>query len=326
MTTKRLDDIDKLKGLAIFLVVLGHIVAREPPEGAGWYVVLKKTIYLFHMPLFMFVSGLILAYARKPITTMADYGKYLKKKFMRLMPAYFLFAAIVFFGKLVFSQLMQVDNPVGSISSFFDVIIDPGRSYCAYLWYIYVLFVFYAIAPLAYWITRDRIEWLLPLTLVLHFWDAPSTFAIASVAEYSFVFLLGAIAGEHYEKYDRVVTKWGPAFAFSFIIMASFSLQLGVSKFALGLLSIPSCHAIVTMRWSDWGNILKLFAAYTFPIYLMNTMCIGVAKGMLLKFSSWDGANFYWFAVVLLIAGLVGPILAKRWVINRVPVLNQIIL
>lgn len=313
----RLGEIDKLKGLAIFLVVLGHIVAREAPQGNDWYVGLKDTIYLFHMPLFMFLSGLILAYARKPIQDLKGYRRYVVGKFYRLMPAYLLFSLVVFVGKMLLGPVMHVDNTAESWWNYFDVLINPLSSYCAYLWYIYVLFIFYAIAPSAYYVTRQRIHYLLPLCLIAHFVELPGYFALSSVGEYAFVFVLGCTAGEHYQAYSKWLEQYGPFFVTPFVVTLFFATAWDVPKFVLGLMAIPACQPLVGMRLADGWNVLKILGYYTFPIYLMNTLFIGVAKGVMFKFASWDGANFFWFAPTLLIAGIVGPIVVSELYARR---------
>ena len=50
----RLRNIDLLKGLLIFLVVVGHITLGDPSENLFRY-----TIYSFHMPLFIGISGFL---------------------------------------------------------------------------------------------------------------------------------------------------------------------------------------------------------------------------------------------------------------------------
>ena len=49
---RRIAYIDILKGVAAFLVVLGHIVTYDAD-----FHRLYNVIYSFHMPLFMFLSG-----------------------------------------------------------------------------------------------------------------------------------------------------------------------------------------------------------------------------------------------------------------------------
>src|SRR5213075_2870897 len=46
----RVQFLDAARGLAIVLVVIGHVVARGLPEGNDWYGYLKEMIYGFHMP------------------------------------------------------------------------------------------------------------------------------------------------------------------------------------------------------------------------------------------------------------------------------------
>jgi uncharacterized membrane protein YcfT len=53
---QRIQYIDRLKGLAIILVVMGHIFGfHQPDDGINTF------IYTFHMPLFMFLSGLVIS-------------------------------------------------------------------------------------------------------------------------------------------------------------------------------------------------------------------------------------------------------------------------
>ena len=50
---QRIVFIDQLKGIAIFGVVLGHLIGHNAGSDNG----LWTFIYSFHMPLFMFISG-----------------------------------------------------------------------------------------------------------------------------------------------------------------------------------------------------------------------------------------------------------------------------
>lgn len=55
---KRNEKIDFLKGVAIFLVVYGHIIQYCIKNKGDFFLNLVfKIIYSFHMPLFMIISG-----------------------------------------------------------------------------------------------------------------------------------------------------------------------------------------------------------------------------------------------------------------------------
>ncbi len=56
-TPLRDDYIDALKGLLIFLVVYGHLLEENAPDGSV-NCAIRTFIYLFHMPLFIFLSGM----------------------------------------------------------------------------------------------------------------------------------------------------------------------------------------------------------------------------------------------------------------------------
>ena len=113
----RLDEIDKAKGLAILPVVKGHIVARKPPQNNEWYVLLKFLIYKFHMPFFMFLSGLIIQYSTSTINNFTYYKTFVVKKAFRLLPGFFLFGGLILVGKSLAVHFMYVDRPPESFAS-----------------------------------------------------------------------------------------------------------------------------------------------------------------------------------------------------------------
>lgn len=55
----RIQYIDRLKGLAILLVVIGHLMAFC---SAGERNPIYEVVCSFHMPLFMFLSGLVMTH------------------------------------------------------------------------------------------------------------------------------------------------------------------------------------------------------------------------------------------------------------------------
>lgn len=74
--------IDRLKGIAIFLVVLGHVIGYNDCRDSF----LWQFIYSFHMPLFMFISGYVaqMAFKMERIDGKSSLD-YLRKKFRTLL-------------------------------------------------------------------------------------------------------------------------------------------------------------------------------------------------------------------------------------------------
>ena len=121
---KRIEYIDIAKGFAILCVVIGHTLCYDLYgfEHAWKNSELMHFIYSFHMPLFMFLSGLVSVTAIEKVAILKDM---LKRVRTLLIP--FLFIGAVYslwqFGNLDF------------------VFSDMKFGY----WYLWVLFAFYLI-------------------------------------------------------------------------------------------------------------------------------------------------------------------------------------
>ena len=324
----RLLDIDRARGLAIFLVVLGHLVAGPPPEGNAWYITMEKVIYRFHMPFFMFLPGFIMLYTYRGVDSVASYSSYVRKRFMRLAPGFFVFAVAILLGKMAMAQFIHVDDvPESFLQEVLQIALKPGSSAAGSLWFIYVLMELYILFPLLLLIVGGRPALLVPLAAVLYFVPATPWLMIEDLFQYLLFFTLGAIMANHYEQYVRLLDRY------AFLFIGVFLLSLGLiwtdltkqeSKLIIGLLSLPAIHALVRLPWLEKAHFLVFWGSLSYAIYLLNTIAIGVAKGVLLQFVSWHGTNFLWIAPLLLIAGLFGSIFVKKFIFPFIPPLDRV--
>lgn len=127
VASNRIGWIDALRGFAIFLVVMGHLIQmRWWPDGS----VIKEYIYSFHMPLFMFISGFL---SRKCINlaSQREIKEYLQRKAFQLLVPFSVFG----FFFLLLHRLPNVWK---------DYILLGGREY----WFLWVLFQCFAWAVL----------------------------------------------------------------------------------------------------------------------------------------------------------------------------------
>jgi fucose 4-O-acetylase-like acetyltransferase len=100
-------DIERAKGLAIILVVIGHIVAREPPANNEWYVVLKTAIYAFHMPFLMYLGGLVFFHVGDAVNPRPSYGAYLIRRAERLLIPFLSLGLLILLGKFAAEQFLS---------------------------------------------------------------------------------------------------------------------------------------------------------------------------------------------------------------------------
>lgn len=140
---------DQAKGIAIILVVAGHLITRE-----SW---LLKWIYSFHIPLFLFVNGCLQA-GRRPVLSMKDYAW---KEARSLLYPFLVFSLL----KSVINFFLEHGNPREYIDPVVWLFLFAGDGA---LWY---LPAFFLTALLFFWIRKRGIlpGFLLPflLTFVL---------------------------------------------------------------------------------------------------------------------------------------------------------------
>lgn len=105
--------IDSVKYWLIVLVIAGHVFSREEFWGIRECVFVWKWIYLFHMPLFVFVSGY---FSRKKD------GKALKASIWKIMEPLIIFQAIKIMPKLISA----------STDDYLSIILTPGYT----LWFL----------------------------------------------------------------------------------------------------------------------------------------------------------------------------------------------
>jgi len=329
----RLDDIDRTKGLAIVLVVLGHIVAREPPTDNAWYEYLKIGIYQFHMSLFMYLSGITMFYSSAATTSPPAYRRYLARRCMRFLAPFLLFGVLIVFGKIFAGTVITVDRRPDSISAglmalFWNTHASPATS----IWYLYVLFIYCAIVPPLMWLLRGRVEMLLALAAALYWLPLPEYFYLERIGHFFIFFMLGGLASQYLTPYQSFLDRWWwlclALFAASFALLLTGgdpsphpipSLRLLV----IGMLSLPALHALIRRPGWNKSPVLLFLGSYALVIYLFNTMFIGATKGVMLHLMSWNGLHFLIFAPVLLLVGLIGPIVLKITVLRHIKPLDR---
>lgn len=313
--TERVNSLDIAKGIAIVLVVVGHVAAREEVPGADWYNLLRLAIYSFHMPLFMVLSGISLGLSWKVLADQAAVLGYVRKRLKKLVIPYALLGLVIICGKLVASRFIHVDNiPPGVVSGLLDLFLRPMASAASFLWFIYVLSAYFLVFP---WLLQQApraTPWaMMALGVVLYPFAWPSTFNIANIVMYLPFFSAGILLGQHWRKAASVIHPRLVIWAVPLLAALVYGVwQEPLPKWLVGTLSVPFVLALANQLKGPSSSLFMTAGIYTFSIYLFNTLCIGVAKAVTLNVIPWRDGYFVGHFVVLLIAGLWGPILVKK--------------
>ena len=145
---QRIDYIDRMKGMAIFLVVMGHVYGMAFAQSDD---VAYRVISSFHMPLFMFLSGLV---ACSGATTPFWNLKKLSRKLRGLV------LPLIVFG-MCFTMTWAKDFETG-LKCFWE---SPNKN--GY-WYLMTLAVFYV--SLSLYRLNVKQKWYIDVALAIAIW------------------------------------------------------------------------------------------------------------------------------------------------------------
>jgi fucose 4-O-acetylase-like acetyltransferase len=329
-STGRRPDVDRAKGLAILFVVFGHIVARADPLQVHWYEPLRRAVYAFHMPFFLYLSGLVAVFSGALFTPPQDWQVLLAVRAQRLLIPFLALGLLIICGKSIAEQLVYVDNQVTSLfTGITNLLWHTQDSPALSIWYLFVLFTLSIAAPVLVWANHGRLNYLLILGLFIYCIPLPAYLYLDHIGEYTIFFALGACAAHQEKNWISFVDRTWPILFFLWLLALALIAGFGKDwpvRFELlpvGILSMAALHGLVRHLPVTLASIFNWLGRNCFMIYLFNTLFIGFSKGLLLRLTDWNGGHFLFFAVILMTSGTFGPILLKQYVFRRVEILER---
>ncbi len=308
-------------------MVLGHLVTGRPPEGGDWYMTLRTAIYAFHMPFFIYLSGFMFYYTGSHLIAPGTRTKFVLKRAERLLIPFFAFGVLIVAGKHFAANFIHVDNFSGSLlEDLVSLFWNTGQSAAKSVWYVFVLFEYTVALLLLHRLVRNK--WLLlaasiPLSLVA----VPPILYLDRFFLYLPFFLAAGVAVQHRDRWTAFLDRffWLNLFLFAAALLATRLIGIyHLSILLCGFLSIPALHGLCRLKVSQFGGVLAYLGVFSFVIYLLNTVAIGLTKGVALQVVPWDGAGFLVHFPLLLSAGVLGPILVKVLLFRRISYLDRL--
>lgn len=271
--------IETLRGIAILLVVLGHVIGSGPSGGMKIdFPHPLRYLYVWidyiQMPLFTAIAGWV--YALKPFSAFSGFGSFTRKKALRLLVPMAAVGTLYFFVQ----YFMPGTNQKGDLSQLWRIYVFPYTIY----WYLPSLFLIFLVQyfidkkgwmdTLGKWgvlciiaivLSRMNDAWL------LH--DVPNVFSFKGALNQLPYFFAG-VAAQRFavQLYSRSNTRVMYVMAFLGIILINavwFSDKLSsLSMLLYPLTQIPTLFLLLSI--SKHNRFFVWIGGYAYSIYLFH--------------------------------------------------------
>lgn len=272
----RIEWLDSLKGFAIFLVVVGHVVlgylrAGTFPEYQWSLQLTHDLIYSFHMPLFFLISGFLykLTWSKKNTGILIN----IINKFLNLIPMYLLFSVVFWISKYYASLYGNIQmSDFFTFSDLMHIYIAP----LSYLWFLYVLIWLFVFVPLFESLFKPLVIFITFLLLYLFLPPVEGIFKVVNSIIYGGVyFTLGSVIYTYYESIKNIISKNLLIVGLISILMASISFPYITDHTALKFvcaLGASSFLAILFFKLKDRKliNFWNICGRYSLGIYILH--------------------------------------------------------
>lgn len=251
----RIEEIQILRGLAFLAVVLQHSIAHytivpQMKLGDGVVMTLLLVASKFAVPVFVFITGLVLFYNDQPTF---QYGPFLKKRWRDIFVPYLLWSVLFAWMNLALGHGWL--NDIGTLLGF---ALTGKASY--HLWYVIMVMQFYLLFPWWRYVIHGCVRrlrgWLgimglavaglLYVWLMGHVYDIGQFFkehniigiqalfnqyADRNALYYSFYFVLGAAAGLNIQRWTDVITRYKYLYWTVFTMLYGYFCVISIQAF-----------------------------------------------------------------------------------------------
>lgn len=285
------------KGIAIFLVVYGHVIDGLADSGYTFasYEVQHGIIYSFHMPLFFFLSGLFFDnMLKRELLTV------IKSRALSLLYPYFLWGIIQ--GSIM-AILSKFTNSGAGWEKVLLLPVDPFGQF----WYLYDLFFMILLYLGLYKLVKNKSTVLIfaiaafVATPFMDMWEFSRIF-------HHFIFLvLGAMFFDFESWFE--VKKIRIFIVLIIASLCSFWAGLNLLNFLIfGL--VGTGITVVLAKIVRNNRFLELLGIKSLSIYLFHILALAGSRIVLTKF--WGFENIPILIVTLTIIGILLPLIADN--------------
>lgn len=303
--------------ITIFLVVFGHSFHEYPDGEGGASLIIYRTMYSFRMPLFMFVSGFLMAYTcsdklKQP--TLRKCSSFVHSKIKRLMIPFFVLTCVTFIPRSLLSS-MSDDAIQMNWLNFLKSFIYEDNLTITLFWFLQSSFTLLVFCFTLLAILNKLQLGQLPIDIVLitgfailYLYGLPTTvFSLSHTATLGIYFALGIIYEAHFAHIDRLIPWQNPVFLmfclFSWLILFFLTENTVYIPFCsmMGIAMVISLTKIIEQKNI---KVFDKFLGASYMIFLLSWYCNVAFQQILSHFIK---LPWYIHSVLSLTTGIVIP-------------------
>ena len=312
---------DYMKGWLIFLVVWAHfIVCFFTQNGKD---PLFKSIYSFHMPLFVFISGWF-------FSSKGSFVDLIKKQFKRLLVPQFTF---VILGLIIYVSFWNTysykltENEILSIKKFYHFV--------TFAWYLWCIFFCSLIVDACKRLFKEKSKYVLfSICIVMWLlvdWLPGPIFNNQQVARMLPCFYLGILAKENQDQFSRckkmfTILSVSVCILYFFLFMINTEKELPGYLIRIPLQFFPMYLAFLFFKqlyaWKFLRKFFLFWSKDTLFIYVSHIFVISLLEPLQLTFSlDSKTADYAFYAFIALtvcfILGFLSQIIRKNYLTRK---------
>lgn len=298
---KKIEWLAVLQGFSMLLVVIGHVSLTNHPNDPNtpFATFIERTIYTFHMPLFIFISGWLFYYTC--ICRDKTYKDMIVSKVKRLMVPFFVFTFVTMILKMAFPQLM---HRVVDMEEIINTFVFFRSNPLGEMWFVIVLFELMLLYPIYKMIAENKLTAIAGLggaILISKLCPPISYFNLGRVA-FMLPFFVAGILCCRFE-WHKVIGKW-----YFLLVMAGLFVMCNLMgllpesmKAGTAFVGTIFTMSICLIVGKYIPHLFSSFRNYTFLIFLM-----GIFFQMAIRWLYVKVGNEAFFVPMWLLSVIVG--------------------
>lgn len=310
----KIEEVHLLRAFGIIGVVLLHTLASNPVH----HNMVNKLLNLnlgYVVPLFIFISGMVLSFSSKENMSILDFYK---KRLNVVIFPYFIFATLYYLYGLTNNYIPDSKTNIGGYLSW----LFMAKTYY-HLWFFGMLIQFYLLFPFFLKLckkfeNKPALVMLFALILQLLWSFLNIQFPKATLASifpyFIFYFVLGIFYALDYSKFTDFINKSrfyiiGAAYILIMYLARLYSLSKLFEPLTFVLMFLLLIKTSIYLRnRNNWlSKSISYIASISFGIYLVHVFCLDFSKYCLINLRI--SANNYFFNHILFVATLATSVL-----------------